>query len=165
MIRVDSFLDKPVCDLHGLCLVRKLHLICQKCKSVYIESINLGPAITLFICFAFCFSELQRTLLRSWFKIKHAFTFFSQCHFFLLHYSVDCVMVKTVYDGGIWEMIFIMVEISWTILAKRWCCQHIETWLWADFADQIQLNVLVMQFSVSLSIFFYRSCCIILFSC
>lgn len=35
-IRVDSFLDKPVCDPHGLCLVRKLRLICQKCKSVYI---------------------------------------------------------------------------------------------------------------------------------
>lgn len=63
-------------------------------------------------------------------------------------------MVKTVYTGGIWEMIFVMVDISWTILAKCWCCQHIETRLWEDFAGQIQLNVLVMQFSVSLSFFF-----------
>lgn len=90
MIRVDSFLDKPVCDLHGLCLVRKLHLICRKYKSVYIESINLGPAITLLVSFAFCFSELQRTLLQFLVQIKHAFTFFSVSFFFLHSVALQC---------------------------------------------------------------------------
>lgn len=141
---INLFVIFMVCALFGSCI-----WYVKKFKTVYIESINLGPAITLFICFAFCFSELQGSFYDLCLKSNMHSRSFSQCHFFCCITVWFVLWVRPCMLVGSEKLIFALVEISWKIFDS-----------WFD-STECPCNA-IFSFLIFL---FYRSCCTILFSC